>query len=103
MKRFFLLFTVNGQHEIGILKDKKQFLSALEALFAELLPVLGKELNCDRVFLHLREPHTRFYKNICWRRSQSMPNNRARHERANTNSNFLRYSQISHSAKLLNY
>lgn len=44
-----------------------------EQVFAELLPALGQVLGCDRCFLHLRNPHTRMHRNLCWRRSPDLP------------------------------
>jgi GAF domain-containing protein len=40
-----------------------------EDVFAALLPAVCEVLQTDRCFLHLRNPHTRMYQNLCWRRS----------------------------------
>jgi GAF domain-containing protein len=44
-----------------------------EALFAALLPTVCEVLQTDRCFLHLRNPYTRMYQNLCWRRSPDLP------------------------------
>jgi GAF domain-containing protein len=44
-----------------------------EALFTALLPVIVDVLQCDRCFLHLRNPQTRMYKSICWKRRPEFP------------------------------
>lgn len=44
-----------------------------ETVFAALLPTLGEILEVDRVFLLLRNPQTRIYQIICWRRNQEIP------------------------------
>jgi GAF domain-containing protein len=41
-----------------------------ESIFTVLLPVVGEVLQCDRCFLYLRNPQTKFGKvAYCWRRS----------------------------------
>lgn len=48
--------------------------STPDAVFSAALPALGDALQCDRVFLYLRDPHTRFGKvPYCWRRSSEYP------------------------------
>jgi hypothetical protein len=42
-------------------------------VFAALLPAVCDVLHTDRCFLHLRNPHTRMYQNLCWRRSPEIP------------------------------
>lgn len=43
-------------------------------VFAELLPLLGKTLKCDRCFLYLRDPETKLGKvTHCWRRNWQIP------------------------------
>lgn len=43
-------------------------------IFAELLPVLGEELKCDRIFLYARNPQTKVGKVVsCWRRTPEIP------------------------------
>jgi GAF domain-containing protein len=43
-------------------------------IFSQLLPVLGNTLQCDRIFLYLRNPKTRFGKAThCWRRNGEFP------------------------------
>lgn len=44
-----------------------------EALFTVLLPTVCEVLQTDRCFLHLRNPQTRMYKNLCWRRDPNLP------------------------------
>ncbi len=45
-----------------------------EQVFAELLPLLGKKLDCDRCFLYLRNPNTNMGKvTHCWRRNEQIP------------------------------
>ena len=44
-----------------------------EDVFAALLPAVCEVLQTDRCFLHLRNPHTRMYQNLCWRRSPQFP------------------------------
>ncbi|NEP16436.1 MAG: GAF domain-containing protein [Leptolyngbya sp. SIO4C1] len=45
-----------------------------ERLFAELMPTLGELLKCDRCFLYLRDPQTRYGRvTHCWRRSDTYP------------------------------
>jgi GAF domain-containing protein len=44
-----------------------------EAVFTALLSALGDTLQVDRCFLHLRNPHKRIHRNICWRRSLDIP------------------------------
>lgn len=44
-----------------------------EDVFAALLPAVCDVLRTDRCFLHLRNPHTRMYQNLCWRRSPEIP------------------------------
>lgn len=49
------------------------FSSDPEATFAAVLPAVCEALQTDRCFLHLRNPKTRVYKNLCWRRSAEIP------------------------------
>ncbi|MGB7414642.1 MAG: GAF domain-containing protein [Thermosynechococcaceae cyanobacterium] len=45
-----------------------------EAVFSELLPVLGGLLQCNRIFLYLRNPNSRMGRTpFCWRESQEIP------------------------------
>jgi len=45
-----------------------------DAMFAALLPTLGEVLQCDRVFLYLRNPQTKMGKvDYCWRRNPDIP------------------------------
>ncbi|MCF4969129.1 GAF domain-containing protein [Nostoc sp. CMAA1605] len=45
-----------------------------EAIFPAILPVIGEVLECDRCFLYLRNPQTRFAKiAYCWRKHQNIP------------------------------
>lgn len=45
-----------------------------DAMFAALLPALGEVLQCDRVFLYLRNPQTKMGKvDYCWRRNSDIP------------------------------
>ncbi|AFY47941.1 GAF domain-containing protein [Nostoc sp. PCC 7524] len=45
-----------------------------DSLLSALLPVLGEELDCDRCFLYLRNPDTKFGRvTHCWRRHQDIP------------------------------
>jgi len=44
-----------------------------EDVFAALLPAVCDVLQTDRCFLHLRNPQTRMYQNLCWRRSPEIP------------------------------
>lgn len=46
---------------------------APETLFPTLLPAIGEVLQSDRCFLHLRQPTTRLYLNLCWRRHPNLP------------------------------
>ena len=49
--------------------------STPDAVFSALLPALGEVLQCDRIFLYLRDPHTSIGKvPYCWRRTQEYPN-----------------------------
>ncbi|WP_009631442.1 GAF domain-containing protein [Synechocystis sp. PCC 7509] len=44
------------------------------AVFTALLPEIGEILQCDRIFLYLRNPQTKFGKVVnCWRRSLEIP------------------------------
>lgn len=44
------------------------------AVFTALLPALGEVLQCNRIFLYLRNPHTKFGKVVaCWRRTLEIP------------------------------
>jgi len=48
---------------------------APEAAIESLLPALGRELDCDRVFLYLRSPERGVGRvPFCWRRSDLYPN-----------------------------
>lgn len=43
-------------------------------IFAELLPALGEQLQCDRIFLYARNPQTNSGKVVyCWRRTLEIP------------------------------
>lgn len=45
-----------------------------DQVFPQLLPVLGKLLDCDRCFLYLRNPHSKMGKiTHCWRRNDDVP------------------------------
>jgi GAF domain-containing protein len=45
-----------------------------EAIFPLLMRAVGEQLNCDRVFLYLRNPHTQIGKvPYCWRRKSKYP------------------------------
>lgn len=45
-----------------------------QAVFSALMPALGEILECDRCFLYLRNPDTKFGKvDFCWRRSPEIP------------------------------
>ncbi|BAY27738.1 hypothetical protein NIES2100_75630 [Calothrix sp. NIES-2100] len=45
-----------------------------DAIFREILPIIGDELQCDRCFLYLRNPQTKLAKvAYCWRRNQEIP------------------------------
>jgi GAF domain-containing protein len=45
-----------------------------DAVFSALVPALGEVLNCDRVFLYLRNPETQTGKvPYCWRRNSNYP------------------------------
>lgn len=45
-----------------------------DAMFAALLPALGEILQCDRVFLYLRNPQTKMGKvDYCWRLNSDIP------------------------------
>ncbi len=45
-----------------------------DAVFSALIPALGEVLNCDRVFLYLRHPHTQTGKvPYCWCRNSNYP------------------------------
>ncbi|MCZ0902270.1 GAF domain-containing protein, partial [Microcoleus sp. HI-ES] len=44
------------------------------AVFSALVPALGDVLNCDRVFLYLRNPETQMGRvPYCWRRNSNYP------------------------------
>ncbi len=44
------------------------------AVFTALLPEMGEVLQCDRIFLYLRNPDTKFGKVVaCWRRNAEIP------------------------------
>ena len=44
------------------------------AVFTALLPEMGEVLQCDRIFLYLRNPQTKFGKVVnCWRRTLEIP------------------------------
>lgn len=46
----------------------------LDSIFSALLPALGKVLQCDRCFLYLRNPQTKFGKIVyCWRQNHQIP------------------------------
>jgi GAF domain-containing protein len=48
--------------------------STPEAVFSALLPTLGEMLQCDRIFLYLRDPHTRLGKvPYYWLRTPEYP------------------------------
>jgi GAF domain-containing protein len=56
------------------IEDIFQQYSQPDAVFTALMPVLGQILQCDRCFLYLRNPETRFGKvPYCWRRSEDIP------------------------------
>lgn len=43
-------------------------------IFLTLLPLLGEQLQCDRCFLYLRNPHSKIGKiAFCWRRNSQVP------------------------------
>jgi GAF domain-containing protein len=43
-------------------------------IFCAILPAVGEVLQCDRCFLYLRNPQTKFGKiAYCWRRNQNIP------------------------------
>lgn len=44
-----------------------------EVLFHALLPAICDVLQTDRCFLDVRNPHTRIYRNFCWRRKPEFP------------------------------
>jgi GAF domain-containing protein len=45
-----------------------------DQVFAELLPLLGKTLQCDRCFLYLRDPNTSLGRAThCWRKNPEIP------------------------------
>lgn len=45
-----------------------------ETVFPELLPILGRLLQCDRIFLYLRHPTSRLGRTpFCWRQSEAIP------------------------------
>ncbi len=45
-----------------------------QALFSELMPAIGEFLQCDRCFLYLRDPHTRWGGvPFCWRKNAAIP------------------------------
>lgn len=45
-----------------------------DAVFSALIPAVGDLLQCERCFLYLRNPHTKFGKAaFCWRRSDDIP------------------------------
>lgn len=53
-----------------ILSDSK----SADAVFSALVPALGEVLNCDRVFLYLRNPETQMGRvPYCWRRNSNYP------------------------------
>lgn len=53
-----------------ILSDSK----TADAVFSALLPALGEVLNCDRVFLYLRNPETQTGRTpYCWCRNSNYP------------------------------
>ncbi|HEY9645478.1 MAG TPA: GAF domain-containing protein [Chroococcidiopsis sp.] len=43
------------------------------ALLVGILPAVCEVLQSDRCFLHLRNPHTRIYRNLCWRNVPDIP------------------------------
>jgi GAF domain-containing protein len=45
-----------------------------QIVLTELLPALCEVLQCDRCFIHLRDPQTRLHQNLCWRQSPDLPN-----------------------------
>ncbi|MBW4564687.1 MAG: GAF domain-containing protein [Mojavia pulchra JT2-VF2] len=48
-----------------------------DAIFTAILPVVGEVLQCDRCFLYLRNPQTKFGQiGYCWRRNQDIPDMR---------------------------
>ncbi|MDZ8056116.1 MAG: GAF domain-containing protein [Aulosira sp. ZfuVER01] len=45
-----------------------------DAIFTAILPVIGEVLQCDRCFLYLRNPQTKWAKvAYCWRRNPEIP------------------------------
>ncbi len=45
-----------------------------DAVFRAILPIIGEVLQCDRCFLYLRNPQTKWAKvAYCWRRNQDIP------------------------------
>lgn len=45
-----------------------------DAIFAKLMPALGRTLDCDRCFLYLRDPQTAMGRvPYCWRRESQYP------------------------------
>lgn len=46
----------------------------LDSIFSALLPALGKVLQCDRCFLYVRNPQTKFGKvAYCWKQNDQIP------------------------------
>ena len=80
---------ISSLKSVGELQDRKlmsnqiwsqfchKFLSdskTADAVFSALVPALGDVLNCDRVFLYLRNPETQIGKvPYCWRRNSNYP------------------------------
>jgi hypothetical protein len=65
-----------------ILSDSK----TADAVFSALVPALGEVLNCDRVFLYLRNPETqRGRVPYCWRRNSNYPDVRDANGKKNRN------------------
>ncbi|OUL21885.1 GAF domain-containing protein [Nostoc sp. T09] len=45
-----------------------------DAVFTAILPAIGEVLQCDRCFLYLRNPQTKWAKvAYCWRRNEAIP------------------------------
>lgn len=60
--------------------DQESFLAEIcgaatpAEVFERLLPALGEQLGCDRIFLYLRSPHNRLGRvPFCWRRTAEVP------------------------------
>ncbi|NJL44875.1 MAG: GAF domain-containing protein [Leptolyngbyaceae cyanobacterium SM2_3_12] len=54
--------------------ERLEFKQNPTEIFEQLLPLLGEQLKCDRVFLYLRSPRYHLGRvSFCWRKNENIP------------------------------